>query len=134
MELVPVSPTAKAPEQNFTGEVYVDPIKAADASSKLIASMVRFAPGARANWHSHVHGQTLHCTDGIGLVANRDGTVIRIRPGDTVWTPPGEQHWHGATTDNMMCHLAMLEGADDGDSTSWLEAVTDDQYQAAQQK
>jgi quercetin dioxygenase-like cupin family protein len=80
-----------------------------------------------------VLGQTLHCIDGIGLVASRDGTVIHMRPGDTVWTPPGEQHWHGATSDNMMCHWAMLEDTADGEATTWLEPVTDEEYQAAHQ-
>jgi hypothetical protein len=75
---------------------------------------------------------TLHCTHSAGLVVNRGGTVIHVRPGDTVWTPPSEEHWHGATVDCMMCHLAMLEGTDDGDGTTWLEPVTDEQYAAAQ--
>jgi quercetin dioxygenase-like cupin family protein len=69
-------------------------------------SLVRFTPGARTNWHSHVVGQTLHVTEGIGLIVTSDGTVIRIRPGDTVHAPPGEEHWHGATDGNFMCHLA----------------------------
>jgi quercetin dioxygenase-like cupin family protein len=76
-------------------------------------------------------GQTLHVTDGVGLVATRDGTVIRMRAGDTVYTPPGEEHWHGGTADHMMCHLAMLEGTESGDGTTWLEPVTDEQYAAA---
>lgn len=132
MELKHVTPTAKAPAQNFTGDVYVNPIKQAEEPSRLIVSLVRFTPGARTNWHSHAVGQTLHCTDGVGLVVTRDGTVIRMRPGDTVWTPPGEEHWHGGTADNMMCHLAMLEGTGGGDGTTWLEPVTDEQYRAAQ--
>jgi quercetin dioxygenase-like cupin family protein len=134
MERTPVSATVKAPGTNFTGDVYVNPIKVVVEPSRLIASIVRFTPGARTNWHSHALGQTLHCTDGVGLVVNRDGTVIRLRPGDTVWTPPGEEHWHGATGTNMMCHLAMLEGVAGGDGTTWLEPVTDDQYQAADQR
>lgn len=133
MELLPQSATAKAPAANFTGDVYVNPIKQTAEPSRLIASLVRFTPGARTNWHSHALGQTLHCTDGTGLVVNRDGTVIRLRPGDTVWTPPGEQHWHGGTATNLMCHIAMLEGTADGDGTTWLEPVTDTQYQAANQ-
>jgi len=72
--------------------------------------LLLFTPGARTNWHSHAVGQTLHVTDGIGLVQTRDGKTIRMRPGDTVYTPPGEEHWHGATAGNFMCHLAMLEG------------------------
>ncbi|MDT0262877.1 (R)-mandelonitrile lyase [Jatrophihabitans lederbergiae] len=131
MKLTAPSKTATAPAQAFTGDVYVNPIKQAEEPSRLLASIVRFTPGARTNWHSHALGQTLHCTDGLGLVVSRDGTVIRMRAGDTVWTPPGEEHWHGGTADNMMCHLAMLEGTGDGDGTSWLEPVTDEQYQAA---
>jgi len=131
MELTPVSPTAKAPARAFTGDVYVNPTKKAAEPSRLIASLVRFTPGARTSWHSPALGQTLHCTDGIGLVVTRDGTVTRMRPGDTVWTPPGEEHWHGSTTDNMMCHHPMLEGTGEGDGTTWLEPVTDDQYEAA---
>ena len=90
MDLKPVSPTAKAPSQNFTGDVYVNQVKTPDGPSRLIVGYVRFTPGARTNWHSHALGQTLHCTDGIGLVATRDGTVIQMRPGDTVWTLPAK--------------------------------------------
>jgi len=133
VELKPVSPTVKAPAQNFTGDVYVNQVKKPDEPSRLIVGYVRFTPGARTNWHFHALGQTLHCTDGIGLVATRDGTVIQMRPGDTVWTPLGEERWHGATTTNMMCHFALLEGDGTTDGTTWLEPVTDQQYQAAHQ-
>jgi quercetin dioxygenase-like cupin family protein len=100
----------------------------------MIVSLVRFTPGARTAWHSHAVGQTLHVTDGVGLVQTRDGKVIRMRSGDTIDTPPGEEHWHGATDDNFMCHLAMLEGTGNGDGTTWLEQVTDEQYRAANQR
>jgi quercetin dioxygenase-like cupin family protein len=128
MELIPLNDTAKAPAAAFTGDVYVTPVKKAQEPSRLIASLVRFTPGARTNWHSHAVGQTLYCTEGAGLVANRDGTVLRLRAGDAVWTPPGEEHWHGGTDSTVMCHVAMLEGVADGDGTSWLEPVTDEQY------
>ena len=134
MELKPVTPTAKAPASTFTGDVYVNPIYRGEEPSRMIVSLVRFTPGARTNWHSHAVGQTLHITDGIGLVQTRDGTVIRMRPGDTVYTPPGQEHWHGATAGNFMCHLAMLEGIPGGDGTTWLELVTDEQYQAANEQ
>ena len=133
MELKPASPTAKGPGETFTGDVYLNSLKTAEEPSRLIASIVRFTPGAHTNWHSHVLGQTLYCTDGVGLVVSRGGTVIRIRPGDTVWTPPGEEHWHGATDTNMMCHLALLEGSDVGTGTTWLEPVTDEDYRTANQ-
>ncbi|WGL50738.1 cupin domain-containing protein [Nocardioides sp. BP30] len=132
MNLEPLTPTAQAPATNFTGRVYVNPLHAKQEPSQLIASIVRFTPGARTNWHSHANGQLLHCTDGSGLVVTRDGTVIRMRAGDTVWTAPGEEHWHGGTSQNMMCHIAMLEGSDGGDGTTWLEPVADEEYQAAQ--
>jgi quercetin dioxygenase-like cupin family protein len=131
MELRPVSDTAKAPAAAFTGDVYVTPIKRAEETSRLIASLVRFTPGARTNWHSHAVGQALYVTEGVGLVVNRDGTVIRMRAGDTVWTPPREEHWHGGTGSNVMCHIAMLEGTADGDGTTWLEPVSDEDYRAA---
>jgi quercetin dioxygenase-like cupin family protein len=133
MQLDPSSATAKAPAERFTGDVYVTPLHTAQPPSRLRASLVRFTPCARSNWHSHAVGQTLHVTEGFGLVATRDGTVIHMRSGDTVYTPPGEEHWHGATTDTFMSHIAMLEGTEDGDGTTWLEPVTDQQYQAAQQ-
>ena len=90
MELKPVTPTAKGPASTFTGDVYVSPIYRGEEPSRMIVSTVRFTPGARTNWHSHAVGQTLHVTDGVGLVQTRDGTVIRMHPGDTVYTPPGE--------------------------------------------
>lgn len=131
MELTAINPTATGPSETFTGSVYVDSIYRGTGDSRMIVALVRFTPGAHTNWHSHALGQTLHCTDGQGLVVSRDGTVIRMRPGDTVYTPPGEEHWHGATETNMLCHVAMLERPEDGDGTTWLEPVTDDQYAAA---
>ncbi|MFJ7215307.1 cupin domain-containing protein [Amycolatopsis sp. NPDC098790] len=93
---------------------------------------MRFTPGARTHWHSHAVGQTLHVTEGVGLVADRDGQVIRMRAGDTVWTPPGEEHWHGGTATTCMSHYALLEGPEEGgDGTTWLEPVTDQEYQEA---
>ena len=131
MELEPVAPTAKGPATGFAGEVYINPVHVGTDPSRLRVLLVRFAPGARTHWHSHAVGQTLHCTDGVGLVGTRDGTVARMRPGDTVHTPPGEEHWHGATSTHMMCHLAILESAPDGDGITWLEPVTDEEYAAA---
>jgi quercetin dioxygenase-like cupin family protein len=132
MQHIPVNDTVKTPADRFTGDVYLTMIKTPEPPSRLVASLVRFTPGARTNWHSHANGQLLHCTDGVGVVANRDGTTIRIRAGDTVWTPAGEEHWHGGTADNMMCHYAILDETPAADATTWLEPVTDEQYDAAQ--
>ena len=131
MNLTTPSPTAKAPATAFTGDVYVNPIKQKAEPSRLIASIVRFTPGARTNWHSHASGQLLVCTDGVGLVVNRDGQTITLRAGESVWTPAGEEHWHGGTPDTMMCHYAILDETPNADATTWLEAVTDADYDAA---
>lgn len=97
------------------------------------ANTVRFAPCAHTAWHTHAVGQTLHVTDGIGVVATRDEVIV-MRPGDTVYTPPGEWHWHGATPDRFMIHLAMWEAPAPGSGapeTTWGDHVTDDEYRAA---
>ena len=135
MELRPVSPTAKGPAQTFTGDVYVTHIYQGQEPSRMVVALVRFSPGARTSWHSHAVGQTLHVTDGVGLVGTRDGSVVRVRPGDTVVCPPGEEHWHGAAADTFMSHFAMLENLPDGgDPTTWLEPVADERYRAANQQ
>ncbi len=96
------------------------------------ANMVRFAPCARTDWHSHAMGQTLHIVSGTALIGTRDGTVIEAHPGDTIHTPPGEEHWHGAVSDRFVQHLAMWEGTgpDGGPETTWLEKVDDAEYNA----
>lgn len=132
MEITSVQDSVKAPAERFTGGVYVTAIKQAQPPSRLVAALVRFTPGARTNWHSHAVGQTLHVTEGVGFVGTRDGRVVRMRAGDTVWTPPGEEHWHGGTATTVMCHIAMLEEVEDGETTTWLEPVTNEAYAAAQ--
>jgi quercetin dioxygenase-like cupin family protein len=95
----------------------------------MSGGLVRFAPGARTAWHSHARGQYLRVTEGTALVGTRDGRVIEAEPGQTVYTSPGEEHWHGATAGCFMQHLALLERADDpADTTTWLEHVSDEEY------
>ncbi|GAB1510867.1 (R)-mandelonitrile lyase [Actinophytocola sp. KF-1] len=130
MRLVEHTATAKAPAGWFTGDVWWDVIHAGHEPSRMRVNLVRFAPGARTNWHTHAMGQTLHVVSGVALVGTRDGTVIEAHAGDTVTCPPGEEHWHGATPDRFMEHLAMWEGTGDGtQETSWAEPVTDEHYQ-----
>jgi quercetin dioxygenase-like cupin family protein len=130
MELLPKQPSGKGPGHLFTGDVWVDVIITADEPSRMRAGLVHFAPSARTRWHRHAFGQTLYVTDGIGLVQSRGGEVMVMHPGDTVYTPPGEWHWHGATPENFMTHLAMWEGlsSDHGSETEWGDPVTDAEY------
>lgn len=128
-------PTAKAPAEWFTGDVWFDVLHAGEEPSRIRCNAVHFSPGARTAWHRHALGQTLHVTEGSGLVQSRGGETVVMRPGDTVHTPPGEWHWHGAAPNRFMTHLALWEApAPDSDAleTEWGEQVTDDEYQAAQ--
>ena len=134
MERLPIADTWKAPAEWFTGDVYVTPIYAGEEPSRARLSLVRFTPGAHTAWHRHAVGQTLHVTDGVGYVQALGGEVIEMRAGDTVYTPPGEWHWHGATATTMMAHLALWEGNGTGadePETVWGEHVGDDEYPTA---
>ncbi|MGF6433432.1 (R)-mandelonitrile lyase [Bradyrhizobium elkanii] len=120
-------PTRRAPKENFTGTVLQDPINMAPAPARLNASRVSFEPGAGTAWHTHPLGQTLYVISGIGRVQAKGGPIREIRPGDVVWIPPNEKHWHGATPDNSMTHIAMQEALD-GVYSTWMEHVTDEEY------
>src|SRR5204863_8440939 len=111
---------------------WYDVIAQGTEPSRLRVNVVRFAPGARTAWHRHGMGQTLHVTDGIGLVQSRGDQAVVMRPGDTVHAPPGEWHWHGASPAHFMCHLAMWDGRGEGQGpeTEWGEHVTDEEYAA----
>lgn len=123
-------PTKLAPKEYFTGKVWQDPIIAAPAPARLVVFRVGFEPGARTAWHTHPFGQTLHVVSGIGRVQTKGGPVQEIRPGDTVWIPPNEKHWHGASPTNGMVHFAMQEALD-GKTADWMELVTDEDYNVA---
>jgi quercetin dioxygenase-like cupin family protein len=120
--------TVHGPENWFTGDVLIDFVRNPDENTAIGCAHVRFTPGARTAWHSHPKGQTLYVTDGIGYVASRGGEVCEIRPGDVVYIEPGEEHWHGATADRFMAHVAMQEADDHGQVATWGEHVTDQEY------
>jgi quercetin dioxygenase-like cupin family protein len=123
--------TIRAPAEWFTGAVYLDPVATPSGSSRLSANSVHFTPGARTAWHTHPNGQTIYVLEGMGLAQRRDGPVEVIRPGDRVFFEPGEEHWHGAMPDRFMTHLALLDVDDEGIPATWLEHVTDEEYNAA---
>lgn len=112
----------------FTGTVRIDPLFQASPPGRAISACVTFEPGARTAWHTHPLGQTLIVISGCGLVQRWGGPIEQIRPGDVVWFPAGEKHWHGATTTNALTHIAIQEQLD-GKAVDWLEKVTEEQYQ-----
>ena len=123
MEISRKAPTAKGPADTFTGDVWIDPITRGLPSSQLNVAAVHFRPGARTAWYSHDGGQTLYVTEGGGLVQARGQELTEINPGDVVFAPDGEEHWHGATPDRFMTHLSITEGA-----PHWAEHVRDAEY------
>lgn len=120
-------PSTKGNPEWFTGTVRIDPLAQAPAPARVGAGRVTFEPGARTAWHTHPLGQTLIVTDGWGRVQREGGPIEEIRPGDIVWIPPGEKHWHGASPTTAMTHIAIQESLD-GKAVDWLEHVTDAQY------
>ncbi len=121
--------TKTPPEAWFTGAVQMDPIIDAPEPARVRAVRVSFAPGARTAWHTHTLGQTLHVLSGAGRFQTEGQPAIDILPGDTIWIPPGEKHWHGGSATQGMVHIAIQE-ADNGETTNWMEKVTDAEYGA----
>jgi quercetin dioxygenase-like cupin family protein len=121
------TPSGKGPADYFTGAVRVDPLFQAADPARVVGASVTFEPGARTAWHTHPLGQTLVVTAGCGWAQRDGGPVEEIRPGDVVWFPPLEKHWHGATATTGMTHLAIQEALN-GKTVDWLEKVSDEQY------
>ena len=115
--------TIKGPADWFTGDVWIDSIARGHGDSPFSVAFVRFSPGARTAWHSHSIGQTLYVTEGEGRLQARGEPVVALRAGDVVFAPAGEVHWHGATPEHFMIHVAVSEGAPD-----WGDHVSDDEY------
>jgi quercetin dioxygenase-like cupin family protein len=120
-------PSGKGPAEYFTGAVRVDPLFEAPEPARVRGALVTFEPGARTAWHTHPLGQTLIVMSGLGWVQSWSGPVEEIRPGDVVWFPPGEKHWHGATRTTGMSHIAIQEALN-GSTVDWMEKVSDEEY------
>jgi quercetin dioxygenase-like cupin family protein len=118
------TPSARGPADYFIGAVRLDAPFKAEAPARVGGATVTFEPGARTAWHTHPLGQTLIVISGLGRCQREGGLVEEIRPGDIVWFPPGEKHWHGAGTETAMSHIAIAEALD-GVTVTWLEKVAD---------
>jgi len=122
-------PSGKGPADWFTGTVRVDPLFQAPDPALVSGASVTFEPGARTAWHTHPLGQTLLITFGAGWVQREGGSIEEVHPGDVVWFPPLEKHWHGATPTTAMTHIAIQERLD-GKVVDWLEQVSEEQYRS----
>ena len=129
MEITKVGsqPSAKGPEDWFSGAVRIDPLFSPNKARRAAAASVTFEPGARTAWHTHPLGQTLIVTSGCGLVQRDGGPIHEIYPGDIIWFEPNEKHWHGATSTNALTDIAIQENLN-GKVVDWMEKVTDEQY------
>lgn len=123
-------PSGKGPADWFTGSVRIDPLASPPEPARVACAHVTFEPGARTAWHTHPLGQTLIVTSGCGRVQRAGGPIEEIRPGDIVWFPPGEKHWHGASPTTAMSHIAIQEKLN-GSPVDWMEHVTDEHYAGA---
>ena len=120
-------PSAKPPADYFTGTVRIDPLFNPPAPARAFGALVTFEPGSRTAWHTHPLGQTLIVTAGFGRIRRWGGPIEEIRPGDVVWIPPGEKHWHGASPTTAMTHIAIQEQLE-GKAVDWMEQVSEEQY------
>jgi quercetin dioxygenase-like cupin family protein len=120
-------PSSKGPAEWFTGTVHIDPLFQPPDPARVVGASVTFEAGARTAWHTHPLGQTIIVTRGLGWAQREDGPIEEIGPGDVVWFPPGEKHWHGATPATAMTHIAIQEKLN-GQTVEWLEHVSEEQY------
>jgi quercetin dioxygenase-like cupin family protein len=119
----------QGPADWFTGTVRIDPLFVSPEPARAAGYMVTFEPGARTAWHTHPLGQTLIVVSGAGRAQREDGPLEELLPGDVVWFAPGERHWHGAAPRTAMTHIAVQEALN-GQMVTWLEQVSDAQYQS----
>jgi quercetin dioxygenase-like cupin family protein len=131
MQIEPQQPTSKNPPEQFAGDVWLDSIAAPHTDDqRMTVALVRFAPGARTAWHSHARGQYVRVVSGVARFGGRDGVVVDVHPGQTIYTPPGEDHFHASANGTFMEHIAMTESADDAaDTTDWKEHISDADYE-----
>jgi quercetin dioxygenase-like cupin family protein len=119
----------KGPDEYFTGSVTIEWQFQRTGPARIAGALVTFDSGARTAWHSHPLGQTLIVTSGVGWTQCEGEPIVEIRAGDIIWCPPGHRHWHGATPDSAMSHIAIQEALD-GKVVTWMEKVTDEEYLA----
>lgn len=120
-------PSFKGPEDWFTGSVRIDPLFPKKDATLGLGALVTYEAGSRTAWDTHPAGQTLIVMSGLGWVQREGGPIEEIRPGDVVYFEPEEKHWHGASPNKAMSHIALQEEVN-GEAVTWMEKVSDQQY------
>ncbi len=123
--------TKRGPADYFTGTVWLEAITSAPYASDVRVVLATFEPGARTAWHTHPHGQMLQIVSGVGRVQKAGEGIVEVLPGDVIWFEPGERHWHGATANRMMVHLAVQRADESGTTATWQEQVSASDYAGA---
>lgn len=131
METQPLFPKGqKLPDEWFTGNSFIHPLVAKDKNNEFSAGVVTFEPKARTVWHTHPKGQVLIVITGAGLYQEKGQPARQLKQGDVVNIPENTEHWHGATADSPMAHIAITNFKEEVQVT-WLQPVTDDEYREA---
>ena len=110
----------------FTGNAFVKLLVNENEFNSIIGN-VTFEAGSRNNWHTHPGGQILIVTDGIGYYQEKGKPIQLIQRGDVIKIPADVKHWHGASIDNDLTHIAITAVTPKG-SIDWLERVTDAEF------
>ena len=118
---------SKGSEEYFTGNVEVEAIIPHNSSSHFSIAYVTFQPRARSAWHTHPAGQHLIVLEGVGLTQEEGKPIQEFRAGDVLYCPPNVKHWHGASPNSYMKHAA-ITGVSNGSNVTWMEKVTDEEY------
>ena len=116
----------------FVGQAYLARLTRNGALNCPISN-VTFEPGCRNNWHSHTGGQILVAVGGRGYYQAEGEPARELLPGDVVEIAPDAVHWHGAAPDSEFTHIAIGTQLDKGGVT-WLEPVTDEEYNSYEEK
>lgn len=123
----------KGPEEFFTGDVVVEALFPSNETAMYSGAYVTFSPKARSNWHTHPTGQHFLVISGVAWTQDEHGNKIEAHPGDTIWCPEGVKHWHGASPNGPMTHLALTGVDRNGKNVEWMEKVSDEQYEGKNQ-
>ena len=108
----------------FVGQARLTRLQGLSDNPAVHGFRVEFEAAARTNWHTHSGPQLLIVVSGTCRLQKDGEPVTELATGDVACIAPGERHWHGASADGPMTHVAINISS----KTTWLEPVTDIEY------